>query len=675
MAYKVIDPSELDKPTGGYREVDPGPSDDVGMRAVGTSALSGVGGVVQGARDTANPLSILSLLAKYGTPLPGQTAQKALGVDKTVSNIGNWAERNAPVTDPLQASYANNPDLYKNFQSATGMDVEKDLSTPEKAVAARGGEMTPLRDDLGAAGRAVGASIVGAPASPLMALLAGVGAGTGRHLGRMAGNADLGETIGSLGVPTVGAGLKAAATRMIAGGPKTQGAVSAAVADARRAGLEIPSMGQAAIDVTQRPSWTENMLSKLWTGPAGAKQGAEVASANRSLADFAGQAYRPLDPSIAGNLYKSAIQQGKATALGKVTTLENKVAQGAQGIATPLTEYENTLQSLTNKNPATTALVPGAVPSGIQEYADRLAQFKKTGQPIPFETSEAIRKSIGKKIGDAGPNAITPDGADVAALKKLYSSILDDQRSALVSSSRPDLVQTFDAKRRLYSSLMGQPGKTGSFQILEPLASAKSGEDVVQMLQNWAVKNPTEFKTAISFMPKDQRGLVSSQVLAKIGRSPQGEFSFDRFRSDWNKLGEAGGQQDTIRRALFDGPMGPDYRKGLDAFFRYADRASRASKVLLNPPKSGDVMANVGVLGAVGSAIASGSPLAMAGAATSIGASKWLIGKMMDPKFVSKFANPQMNGQFIRGELARGIELETNPDTKAALQKLRDAVP
>lgn len=661
--------SELPTPPPGFK-IDGPPTPPPGFTLVPAD---------EGARAAANTARIVGTDAVRGALGSADFLYSMVpNLSETSRGIANWFLRKTG----LEPEAGNRPGEKPVFDaSPTNVANKIGIPTDPKAVAADLGAdpNTSLRKNLGTVARVAAGSLALAPRMPFQAAMGGLGAaGLGEVAEAVGGDRGLGEIIGSILGPAGMNAITGSVRRAAIAGPQTRATMRSAIDDAEKAGLEIPSAGQAAIGSRVSPSWVENMLAKAPgnLGPVERKAAAELSSTTKALDNAANQAYRPLHETIAGELVKRGLDAGKEKALQKVENLAAKVTARANNVPTPLSSYETTLGTLTAKNPATMELVPGAIPTGIAKYNDAFTKWKAAnpGKTVPFEVSEEIRQSVGAAIKKAGPNALTPDGVDVGSLKQLYRAILDDQRAALVAHGNPDLLKAFDAKRRLYSSLMGTPKKGGALQMLEPLAGARTGEDVIQMLRGWATKNPTELKTALAFMPKTERGIITSQILNKLGRGgPNGEFSFAKFRTDWNELGKIGGKNDTVRRPLFDNVMGPDYRQNLERIFRYSDRAAQGSKVLFNPPKSGDVVVAAGSIAGLGHAAISGNPYHIGGAVGSLLAANIGLRALLSPKWVKALAEgPNYPGRFL-GMLGRVAAEEQNPDARKSMKEFIDA--
>jgi hypothetical protein len=171
-----------------------GPADEGLQAAKNTLAITGAG-ATKGGREAANPLSLLSTLARGGQfALPGyQEAARAVGAQP--QDIADWAQRNAATADPLQAHKIANPELYKAYTGATGDTIG---DSPEMTAEKRGAEMTPTRKGFAAAAE-IGAGMLpylatgpvgaGLKLAGASAALGGVGqvlgGGTGKTIGAM----------------------------------------------------------------------------------------------------------------------------------------------------------------------------------------------------------------------------------------------------------------------------------------------------------------------------------------------------------------------------------------------------------------------------------------------------------------------------------------------------------
>jgi hypothetical protein len=186
---------------------------DTGLQAVKNTLAITAGGATKGARESANPLNLISAAASLAQPALSQSPQhvaamKALGTSP--EGVANWAKRNAPLLDPLKIWQSpTHAPVAKAFKDVTGLGLDTDLASKEAAYKATGAEKTPFREGL------ADAAEIGAGALPYIAT-GPVGAGL-----KMAGLASaLGGAGSALGGDTgkgVGVGLSFLAPFLLRG--------------------------------------------------------------------------------------------------------------------------------------------------------------------------------------------------------------------------------------------------------------------------------------------------------------------------------------------------------------------------------------------------------------------------------------------------------------------------
>lgn len=170
-----------------------------------TAAVT-AGAFQKGARTGGNPLNMIAGMGRFTedsvAAMPVQAAAfKALGLKP--SDVGDWAQRNAPSMDPLRYWDAN-PMTRAAGKALYGHDPATALKDTESAYKATGAEITPLRDFLTGAAEIAGEQIPALAAGPMKGALALMGASAGLGgLGNVVGG-ETGQRIGSiaaLGLP------------------------------------------------------------------------------------------------------------------------------------------------------------------------------------------------------------------------------------------------------------------------------------------------------------------------------------------------------------------------------------------------------------------------------------------------------------------------------------------
>ena len=549
---------------------------------LGDTAAITAGGLAEGARAGANPLSILEGVMRLGTAAlpyahPGAEALKISGADELISGVADWLSRNKKHTDPLMgwASPTVAP-LAESFKNVTGMDPRTDLSSAGAAYTATGAEKTPLREALAAGARTLGGAIPTlaipgmATASGLKSIAAStVGAGVGRAIG-----GDSGELIGAIAAPFAGPAL-AGATRGVVRGTRAP-VMQEALDDARIAGTPI-SLGQA----TQSTALNrlESTVGRI--GGPGVMRGfseKQTAQMSERVEDIAGRFSPKMEDVTAGKKVLEGLT-GPGGFVDRSGTKAQKLYAAVDKAVpenTPIT-MANTLAYMTERtkiNP----LAPETTAAFNQEVIGRLgpkmeamlSDMRKNRGALPYSAVKDIRTSVGKQIDEA---ALTADFTQKEA-RALYAAISRDIESALTGPA----LKSWQRANNFYSARMSHID-----DVIAPIAGKNTPEQVISALETNAKQGSTMIRGVMSSLKPDDRSVVSAMFIRKMGEATPGnqsaagtQFSIPQFLTRWNRLDEG------AKRVMFDSAGGRDLRAALDSLAKTSERIKRGSQVLSN---------------------------------------------------------------------------------------------
>lgn len=152
-------------------------------------------------------------------------------------------------------------------------------------------------------------------------------------------------------------------------------------------------------------------------------------------------------------------------------------------------------------------------------------------------------KTLRSKIGEAMNSGILPEGMSGADLKRIYSGLTDDLRSAAHMGGGPKAVEAFDRANRYYklvsdrreslAKIIGADGNAPAetvFGRLEAMAGSSSRADISKLVQ------------ARKAAGADDWNEVASTVVSRLGRDVEGNFSPQRFITAYGKLSDTGKQ-------------------------------------------------------------------------------------------------------------------------------------
>jgi hypothetical protein len=245
----------------------------------------------------------------------------------------------------------------------------------------------------------------------------------------------------------------------------------------------------------------------------------------------------------------------------KVTELYDRVDTHVDPQATtPLVNTRNVAAEIKAEYDAA-HLQPGKAISLIEEAA---AADGLTYQGI---------KTLRTKIGEAMDSGILPEGMSGADLKRIYGALTDDLRSSVLVGGSPKAVAEFDRANKYYelvsdrrealAKIVGADGNVPAekvFDNLRAMATSSSRADIVKLAQ------------ARKVIGADDWNEFASGVVNRLGRDVEGNFSPDRFITDYGKLSESG------KNILFKSGGKSDLAQHLDDIAKVSSRFKELKK-------------------------------------------------------------------------------------------------
>jgi len=202
---------------------------------------------------------------------------------------------------------------------------------------------------------------------------------------------------------------------------------------------------------------------------------------------------------------------------------------------------------------------------------------------LTYEGIKNLRTNIGGMLG----RGILPEGVDGPQLKQIYGALSDDL-AASVAASGPKAQAAFARannyydlltdRRRALTKIVGAEGDTAPervFDRLTAMASSGTRADITKLAQ------------ARKAMGADDWNEVASSVINRLGRDVEGNFSAQRFITDYGKISDAG------KNLLFKSTNNP-LKNHLDDIATVSSRFKQLQK-FANPSGTGRQIAGVGV--------------------------------------------------------------------------------
>ena len=405
--------------------------------------------------------------------------------------------------------------------------------------------------------------------------------------------------------------------------------VQAAIDDLGKFGAT-PSMAQA----TQSPAIdaAESLVSKVPGGTGIIRKAAE--ETNQKLAqgveDIATKlAGRPgADPEMAGLSITKGIDNFASRFRAKGEKLFDEVSKVIpDDAATPMANTIAKLDELTIPVQGAEATSQALANPRIIKIADAVKTDAADGA-MPFQQVRRLRSAIGRQLTDSSLISDIPRGE----LKQLYGALSEDIKSAAHAAGAG---KQFDRANRFYAK-----GIERIEGFLDPLAKKNVPEQVFLALERGGKNGATQLRAIRKSVDPEQWNVMASASIRRLGKATPGqqsaeggEFSFNTFLTNWNKLDPA------AKSTMFSGPKMMGVRDDLDSIARAAHRIRESSKAFANPPNTASTLVGSSAMFIGAGSILTGnlalpSMLAM-GSIAANGAARL----MTSPKFVKWLAN------------------------------------
>lgn len=237
-----------------------------------------------------------------------------------------------------------------------------------------------------------------------------------------------------------------------------------------------------------------------------------------------------------------------------------------------------------------------AAPSGA------VAQVKRAieqGDGLTYDGIKNLRTLIGEQI----KSGRLPDGVDGAELKRIYGALSDDLRSSVANAGGERALAAFERANKLARGISARR------EELSKIVGTNADEPAEKVFDRLFALANDKARGNIELLAKARKAIgnedwneFASGVAARIGRGADGEFSPNRFVTDWGKIAS------DAKSILFD----PVTKSGMDDIEAISRRMRDAARKAGNSSGTAQNVLPVAVLtaafsGAVGAAKTAGT--------------------------------------------------------------------
>ncbi|WP_152593469.1 hypothetical protein [Stenotrophomonas maltophilia] len=275
-----------------------------------------------------------------------------------------------------------------------------------------------------------------------------------------------------------------------------------------------------------------------------------------------------------------------------------------------------------------------------------------TDNRMPYEALQKLRSLVGREIDNANFGSDVPR----SMWRPVYAALSRDMEEAVKATGNPKAAEALTNANQYHSRYVDQ------LENIDSIIGNKSGEEAYLAAVRGAKDGPSRIRSIMQVLPEEQKKIVSSAFIRRMGRAAEGQqdadgsvFSMNTFLTNWNKTNAQ------ARKELF-GSYGPEFQRNMDTIAKATSRIRDGAKVFSNPSGTGGRLALVGQVATTGSAAgtltAMGNPglafITVASSALGAAGANGLSRIMTSPKYVNWLARTTEKPQ---GELLSQLQV------------------
>lgn len=282
------------------------------------------------------------------------------------------------------------------------------------------------------------------------------------------------------------------------------------------------------------------------------------------------------DRSLAGAAMREGVSDYSKNVLGgKIAQLEGDVAKAMnQQTMTPLNKTREIVANIVKNRQAGALAGEGKAASLVSDAIKR--------EGMTFDGIRTLRTSIREMLDNP---SLIPSDISQSELKRIYTSLSDDLRSAAANSGGREGLSLFEKANRAEAQIARE--REALQRIFGRNASdERVADNLISMAGNTSRANIKDLMRAKNAVSKETWDELASSALARMGRDQEGNFTPDRFLTSWGKLNNSG------KRLLFSSP---EASKALDDIAMVSSRFKKLNE-FANPSGTAPTGAGFGYI-------------------------------------------------------------------------------
>ena len=279
------------------------------------------------------------------------------------------------------------------------------------------------------------------------------------------------------------------------------------------------------------------------------------------------------DVAKAGSLVRQGVRDYSANTLDDLVSQKYDVVDNLvkADVKAPLAATKGRVNALLASRQSAALPSEGSAAAIVKQAIDR-------PEGLTYEGVKRLRTEVGQMLKNP---QMAPAGTSQDELRSLYGSLSDDLRNVVKTAGGEKAVKAFEEantfaaktieEQKVLDKIIGPQSDEGLFSSIQAMAGSNSRANVQSLMRVRKAVSPETWNE------------ISSAVISKMGRDPDGNFTPDRFITAYGKLSENG------KALLFKGNGNKELASSLDDIATVSRRFKQLNQ-FANPSGTGQTI-------------------------------------------------------------------------------------
>lgn len=254
------------------------------------------------------------------------------------------------------------------------------------------------------------------------------------------------------------------------------------------------------------------------------------------------------DIAKAGALARQGVKDYSANTLDDLVTKKYDLVDDLvkADVKAPLAATKGRVNALLASRQSAALPSEGSAASIVKQAIER-------PEGLTYDGVKRLRTEVGQMLKNP---QMAPAGTSQDELRSLYGSLSDDLRNVVKTAGGDKAVKAFEEantfaaktieEQKVLDKIIGPQSDEGLFSSIQAMAGSNSRANIQSLMRVRKAVSPETWNE------------ISSAVISKMGRDPDGNFTPDRFLTAYGKLSENG------KTLLFKGGANKELASSLD---------------------------------------------------------------------------------------------------------------